>query len=171
MADLQAEIPEVVEQVLDHLLAMGGQLVGQQEQEIDVGMGRQLAAAVAADGHQGQPLGRRGIGQWVSMSCGKIMQRAQELIDEEARLADGLAAVPAFARTGAFEAAADLGPAGGERGFQLRQHGRALLRRPVALGDGGQAAGEGAAVDDGALVADVVHEALRLLSPSRPPQE
>ena len=69
------------------------------------------------------------------------------------------------------ETAADLRPAVGERGFQLRQDGRALIRPPIARRDGVQPAGEGAAIDDGALVADVLHEALRLLSPSRRPQE
>ena len=45
-----------IEHLLDHLLAARGQLVGQQEQQIDVGLRRQFAAAVAADGDDGEPL-------------------------------------------------------------------------------------------------------------------
>ena len=62
VADLQAEIPQHVEHVLDHLLAMGRPLVGQQEQQVDVGTGRQLAAAIAADRDQGQLLAAGRVG-------------------------------------------------------------------------------------------------------------
>ena len=57
VADLEAEVPQEVEHVLDDALAPGGLLVGQQEQEIDIGAGRQHAAAVAADRHHRHALG------------------------------------------------------------------------------------------------------------------
>jgi hypothetical protein len=154
VADLQAEIPEVIEDVFDHLLAVGGELVGQQEQDIDIRLGRQLAPAIAADGDDRQPLGRRRISQWVRMSRGKIMQCAQQLIDEEAELPGRQAAVAV-----GVEAAADVRAAGSQGGLQLGQHGGALLgRRPRSLGDRREAPGERAPVDDGTLVADGVHE-------------
>ena len=57
VADLQAEVPEQIEDELDDALAPGRLLVGQQEQEIDVGAGRQRAAAIAADGDHRHALG------------------------------------------------------------------------------------------------------------------
>ena len=49
VADFLLEIPEHVEQGLDDLFDRGRRLVGQQEQEIDVGARGQHAAAVSAD--------------------------------------------------------------------------------------------------------------------------
>ena len=48
MADLEPHVPQAIEDGLGHLLAPGGLLVGQQEQQIDVRVRRHQAAAVAA---------------------------------------------------------------------------------------------------------------------------
>jgi hypothetical protein len=61
VADFEAQVPEGVEHVLDHALDVGGLLVGPQEQQIDVGEGRQGAAAVAAHRHQRQALALGGV--------------------------------------------------------------------------------------------------------------
>ena len=61
LADLEAQIPELVEQELRDLLDMRSALVGAEEQEVDVGSGRQLLASVAADRHHRELLAGRGI--------------------------------------------------------------------------------------------------------------
>ena len=68
MPDLEPEIPQQVEQVLDHLLGMRRLLVGQQEQQIDVGKGRQLAAAIAADRDDRQPFARGRVGERIDLA-------------------------------------------------------------------------------------------------------
>ena len=64
VAHREAQVPQHVEQVLDDLLAAAGQLVGMQEENIDVGMGRQIAPAVAPDRDQRKAArsGRIGLG-------------------------------------------------------------------------------------------------------------
>src|SRR3546814_1311281 len=49
VADLEAHVPQQVENLLHHLLAARRQLVGQQEQQVDVRLRGELAAPVAAD--------------------------------------------------------------------------------------------------------------------------
>ena len=61
--DLQAQIPQQIEHVLDDALAPRRLLVGQQEQQIDVGERREQAAAVAARGDDRHALGIGGIGR------------------------------------------------------------------------------------------------------------
>src|SRR5579871_2017090 len=56
VADFEAQVPERVEHVLDHALGVCGLLVGAQEQEIDVGEGRERAAPIAAHRHQPEAL-------------------------------------------------------------------------------------------------------------------
>jgi hypothetical protein len=58
--------PTGVERRLDHLLAPGRARLGCQEHEVDVAERRHLAAPVAAERDQADPLGRRGIGVRVS---------------------------------------------------------------------------------------------------------
>ena len=61
VADLQPQVPQHVEHVFDDLLAPRRLLVGQQEQQIDVGARRQRAAAIAADRHHRHALGGRRV--------------------------------------------------------------------------------------------------------------
>ena len=56
VADLLLEVPQHVEDRLDHLRARRVLLIVDQEQQVDVGAGRQHAATVAADGENGQAL-------------------------------------------------------------------------------------------------------------------
>ena len=65
VADLQPQVPEAVEHALDQALAPGGLLVGGEEQQVDVGEGRHLGAAVAADRERADPLGGGRVGQRV----------------------------------------------------------------------------------------------------------
>src|SRR5690606_37220506 len=57
VADLDAEIPQVIEHRLDRLLAQRRRPSRSDEGDVDVRMGRHFAAAIAADGDQRQPLG------------------------------------------------------------------------------------------------------------------
>ena len=53
VADLLLEIPQHIEHRLDDFLAARGRFARQQEQQIDVGAGREQTSAVAADRHDG----------------------------------------------------------------------------------------------------------------------
>ena len=57
MADFEAEVPQKIEDGLDRLLARRGDLVGQEEEQIDIGEGGELAPPVAAGRDQRQPFG------------------------------------------------------------------------------------------------------------------
>src|SRR5262249_56535806 len=50
LSDLQAKVPQKVEEILDDLLGVRGPFVGQQKQQVDVGIGGQLPAPTPADG-------------------------------------------------------------------------------------------------------------------------
>ena len=82
MADLQAEVPQQIEHVLDDALAPGGLLVGQQEQEIDVGAGREQAAAVAAVGDDGHALGGGRVLGAVDVGDGEVVDEPDQLVLE-----------------------------------------------------------------------------------------
>ena len=55
--DLEPRVPQRIEQELDDALAPAGLLVGQEEQEVDIGARRQRAAAIAADRDDGDAFG------------------------------------------------------------------------------------------------------------------
>ena len=59
VADLQPHVPQAIQNGLGDLLAPGGLLVGQDEQEIDIGFRRHQSAAIAAGGDDGHALGAR----------------------------------------------------------------------------------------------------------------
>ena len=99
MADREAEVPHHVEQMLDDLLAAGGELVRVQEEDIDIGVGRQIAPAVAADRHQRKTVGRGRVRQWVEDLGRPIQQHAQQLVDQS-----GLGCNDLGARRPGFEA-------------------------------------------------------------------
>ena len=120
VADLEAQIPEAVEHELHHLLAMGRQLVGQQEEQIDVRAGGELAAAIAADRHQGQMLAGAGIGQREDLLGRVVVKGADQLIHQEAGLVPD--PEPRILRPGlGLEAPADLRPSLGQRPLQHLQ--------------------------------------------------
>ena len=59
MADLQPHVPQAIEQRFGDRFAPGGLFVRQQKQQIDVGAGRQQAAAIAAGRHHRHAFGFR----------------------------------------------------------------------------------------------------------------
>src|SRR6266851_1886994 len=159
LADLEADIPQRIEHVLDDLLGMWRNLVGQEEEQIDVGMRRQLAAAIGADRDDGEMLAGGWVGQWIDMGDGEIVQRADQLIHQETMLAHRLGAMRA-----GFEAPADLVIAALERRLEQGDD-----RHPIAGGDvlspgeRSQRLAEGTAVDDLALSGDESHSGPRWL--------
>ena len=94
--DLEAQIPQHIEHVLGDALAPRRLLVGQQEQQIDVGARRQQAAAVAAGRDDRHALGVRGIGRPVDVRDRVVVEQADELVLE--RREPGGAAPPVAVR-------------------------------------------------------------------------
>src|SRR5260370_29058787 len=103
LPDLEAKVPQQIKEILDNLLGMGSSLVRQQEQELDIGIGRQFASPIAPHCNDSQPLARRRVGERVDYLGHEIEQRADQLIHQEALLADRCGAV-----AGRLEAAMDL---------------------------------------------------------------
>ncbi len=130
VADLQPHVPQHVEHVFDDLLAPWRLLVGQQEQEIDVGAGRQRAAAVAADRDDRHALGGRRVLRAVDMGGREVVERADDLVHQmrQPRGAGGAAAVVHQHRFGG------LAPVGDALLEDLQCGGTRLGRRAVARG-------------------------------------
>ena len=157
VADLQAEVPQQIEHELDDLLAPGRLLVGTQEQEIEVGKRRQLAAAVTAGRHNAQPLGGAGVGRGIGVAIGEVEQDTDDLVHQVR--GGGQHGRPVVAqRAGFLEAAADLGTALGQGVAQQRQHRRPgrLAARGQVLDQRGQRFFECAAAHDLATVGNLV---------------
>ena len=144
LADLEPEVPQPVEQELDHLLGVRGALVGVEEQQIDVRVGCELGAAVAADRRHREPLARGRIGHLEHAALGEIEQAADQRVDHAAAAEDhgfgvvvglelaaqaGLMALQPVLEPGQQERLiAGLG--GGEQGLDLgREIGRRQTRR------------------------------------------
>ena len=148
----QPQVPEHIEHVLAHLLGVGGALVGHQEHQVDVRMGRQLAAAVAAGGDHRELLAGHRVGRRIDVLEGEIVDRAHQLVDEVGVGVQDLRARCALL----FEAAANLGPALAQGVLEnLQDLGLRRVAGPpdqvVEPGD------QGLAVDDVAPFADVGH--------------
>ena len=129
MADLQAEVPKPVEHELDHGLRPGRALVGEHEQEVDVGARRHRAAAVAADRHHRDALGLGGIvdaEDATDRHLGELPD--QHILQEGEPLGTG---EPAAVGVQQF---AGPGKGGGACLPQPRDQGRAELRRSFAGG-------------------------------------
>ena len=82
MPDLLAQIPEHVQHGLDHALAPGRLLVGQEKEQIDVRPRRQRAAAIAADRRHAEPLRRRGILRRIDEGHDIMMDRPEKFVFE-----------------------------------------------------------------------------------------
>ena len=80
MADLQPHVPQAIEHRLGDGLAPGGLLVGQQEQQIDVGARRHQAAAVAAGRDHRHALGFRRILRRIELRADELEQDADDLV-------------------------------------------------------------------------------------------
>ena len=85
VADLQAHVPQAIQNRLGDLLAPGGLLVGQDEQQVDVGFRRHQPAAVAAGGDHRHPLGAGGDRRAVEMTRGGREQDADDFVLHEAQ--------------------------------------------------------------------------------------
>src|SRR3546814_9167059 len=77
MADLQSGVPEHVQDVFDHLLAARRLLVGEQEQQVDVGPWRQFTAAVTTDRRHADAVARRRIRRGKDVMHGELEQIAR----------------------------------------------------------------------------------------------
>ncbi len=128
MPDLESQVPEHVEDRLDDLLGPGRALVGEQEQQVDVGERRQLAAAVAADRDQRQALALGRVRDREQRRLGGVEEDADHLVHQ----VGGCRSAGRTALLG-VEAPGDLGAALGQR---LLQH--LDDRRPVELAAVGQ---------------------------------
>ena len=80
VADLLAEVPEHIEDVLGDLLAPGRLLVGQDEEEIDVRARRKRAAAIATDGSNRDRLGARWVVDRIDLARRKNVDRADQFV-------------------------------------------------------------------------------------------
>ena len=94
VADLQPHVPQAIEDGLGDLLAPGGLLVGQDEQQIDIGFRRHQSAAVAAGGDHRHALGAGGDRRAIEMPGGGRIQDADDLVLHEAQPFGAAPAVP-----------------------------------------------------------------------------
>ena len=127
--DLEAEIPQNVEHVLGDALAPRRLLVGKQEQQVDVGAGRQQRAAVAAGGDDRHALGVRRIGRPVDVRHRVVVEDADQLVLEVRQ--PGGATAPAVV---CFELAAGRGTRIGDQRLQALDHGAARFGGIIAVG-------------------------------------
>ena len=149
MADLEAEVPEEIEDRLDHLLAPGGGLDRGEEGDVEVRMRRHLAAAIAAHGHDRQAFARRAVAGAIDVTDDVIVDDADDLVDQEGL---GLGnVVPGRGLVG--KAAGDLGPARSQRRPQQLDHaGPCGAAAAMFLNGCADRVGQPAPIDDGTLV-------------------
>jgi hypothetical protein len=134
VADRQAQVPQHVEDVFGELFAERRLLVGQHEQEVDIGARRQRAASVAADRDQRQPFALREIGNRKHARQREIVDRAHHRIEQVGK---ALRAGPSAAVL--EELFFRRPPAFGQHRFQMREHLRpasriAAIAEPVGNG-------------------------------------
>ena len=100
VADLQSHVPQAIQNGFGDLLAPGGLLVGQDEQQIDVGFRRHQAAAVAAGGDHRHALGAGGDRRAIEMPRGRGKQDADDLVLHEAQPLGAAPPVPILQQHG-----------------------------------------------------------------------
>jgi hypothetical protein len=144
MADLEAEVPQAIEDRFRHRLAPRRLLVGQQEQEIDVGARRQQPAPVAAGRHDRHALGFRRVVGGIEMLARELVNDADDLILHEAQ---PLGAAPSLAvmQQQALGGGAPLR----ERDLEPLHHRRAQfgLAAGAGVGEAFEVGGDGAIVE------------------------
>ncbi len=100
MADLQPHVPQAIEDGFGDLLAPGGLLVGQDEQQIDIGLGCHQPAAIAAGGDHGHALGAGGNMRAIKVpGCGGV-EDADDLVLDETQPLRAVPAVPVLQQHG-----------------------------------------------------------------------
>ena len=130
MPDLEAHVPQAIEQHFGDRLAPGGLLVRQEEQEIDVRTRRQQAAAVAAGRDHGHALSLRTDLQRVKFTGGELEKDADDLV---LHAAEPLGTVPPVAVL--EQQILGARPGLRERRFQALSHGSAQLAAGVRGGE------------------------------------
>ncbi|MGY3405279.1 hypothetical protein ACVWZV_001392 [Bradyrhizobium sp. GM5.1] len=131
VTDLQPHVPEAIENGLGDLLAPGGLLVGQDEEQIDVGLGGHQAAAIAAGRHHCHALGTARNRRAVEMAGRGRIQDADDLV---LHVAQSLGAAPAM--TVLQQDRLCRSARGNQLGLEQLRHGRAerVLASLVLLG-------------------------------------
>ena len=82
VAQVQAHVPQVADQVFDRLPLFVLRRGGGENQDVDVGVGEQLAASVAADGHQAGKARYAGVaGNLREQAVDAARQAAQQRLD------------------------------------------------------------------------------------------
>ena len=154
--DFQADVPQQIKQILDDLLGMRGPFVGEQKQQIDVGIGRQLAPPIAADGDKRQPFARGRVGERIDVVGGEVEQCADQLVDQKTLLAHHRRPI-----VGLFKTTANLGPPGGQRRLQRRDEQSSIEgRRWGRTSNDRELLAERSPVDDVTLPRNAGHAAL-----------
>ena len=125
MADLLAEVPQHIKDVFGDLLAPGGLLVGQDEQQIDVRARRQRGAAIAADRGQRHRFGLGRVGVRIDILGGEQMDGADDLVFGLAQIAG---AAPARAACASSSASALARACGQRLPWPCQQQRRAPWR-------------------------------------------
>ena len=130
VADLQSHVPQAIENGFGDLLAPGGLLVGQDEQQIDVGFRRHQAAAIAAGGDHGHALGAGGDRRAIEMPRGGGVEDADDLVLHEAQ---PLGAAPAVAILAAARPAPSRGPRSSRPSAAAPSPARKTSSRPACF--------------------------------------
>ena len=132
MADLQPEIPEQIENIFNHLLAIWRLFVGQQEKQIEVGERRHLAPPVTADRRDTDLLALGRVGVPVDLLCRRLGSPEDEHVHQIGVGPDRFGTVIAFKKP-----PLNLGPAFIQRAPQEReQFGAETLRLVGGLPQG-----------------------------------
>ena len=145
LTHLEPEVPEQIEHVFYDLLPARSLLVGQQKKQIDIGIGRHLAAAVTAHGDQRQAVRCRRVGLRVDNIGDMGVNVGDELVDQKG--SGCRSQRPVGFR---LETAPDLRAASFQRLFEQRQH-------IGAFGRGLERSAQGLMIDDFALVSKPRH--------------
>ncbi len=121
--------------IFRHALRPGRLLPREQEEEVDVGKGGERPAAVAADGDERQPLGRRRIVGREDLSGGEVEERLDDRVGERGEPLGGARPMSVLLEPAADDEAAVLQ----HLAHQLK-HGlpRRRRRRAVFGGDRGE---------------------------------
>jgi len=162
VADLQAQVPQDIQQEFDDLLGVRRRFVGEQKQQIDVGLGGQLGPAVAADRHDRELLALGRVRDRKQGPERDPVQRPDDRIDQPGIAGHGGCAVLARQK-----ARLDLGPAALQHRLQLLDQRRlgilsaALLDRRVEQGI------ERYRIDDAFGMGQMRHPAMSTRDPAR----
>ena len=154
LADLQFQVPQHIQDVFDDLFLARRFLVGQHEQQIDIGIWCKFATAVPADGRNAQALALGRVCCRINMIGGKIVNQADDLVGKERQRLGNLLAIR-FAR---IETMTDFRPSVFHCRLQKSEELLTdLLRQGLAGNELVNLADHRGAVDDPALFRNRTH--------------